>query len=127
MPEAVTEATAKLHLDEETGEMVSKNELAKRTKKGAKKAGKAAAVLAKESSNDSPVKAPAAKPSHNEPRLDADAMFKQGFLISHDHEGMEVRLCEVLKRLHRIFGTYSRNRAKKPERRGWSAWGTSSA
>lgn len=79
MAEAVTEATAKLQLDEETGEMVSKNELAKRIKKRAKKAGKAAATLAKESSIDSPAKA-STKPSLSEPHLDADAMFKQGFL-----------------------------------------------
>ena len=42
MAEAITEGTAKLQLDEETGEMVSKNELKKRMQKRAKKAATAA-------------------------------------------------------------------------------------
>lgn len=46
-----TAATAKLVLDEETGEMVSKNELKKRTNKRAKKAASEAARKAKESEN----------------------------------------------------------------------------
>lgn len=59
--------------------MVSKNELAKRIKKRAKKAGKAAASLARDSPNGFPAKPPTTS-STSEPRLDADAMFKQGFL-----------------------------------------------
>lgn len=75
----MTEATAKLQLDEMTGEMVSKNELAKRTKKRARKASKLeAAALVKDSTNDHPAKSPTT--SSSPPGLDADAMFKQGFL-----------------------------------------------
>lgn len=59
--------------------MVSRNELAKRIKKRAKKAGKAAAALAKGNPNGSPAKPPT-NSSASEPRLDPDAMFKQGFL-----------------------------------------------
>ena len=43
MADALAESTAKLFLDEETGEMVSKNELKKRTQKRTKKAAQAAA------------------------------------------------------------------------------------
>lgn len=77
MATAVTEATAKLQLDEMTGETVSKNELAKRTKKRAKKASKVeAAAVVKERANDDPAKSLTTPP----PRLDTDAMFKQGIL-----------------------------------------------
>jgi glutaminyl-tRNA synthetase len=82
MAEAITEGTAKLQLDEETGEMVSKSELKKRLQKRAKKA--AAAQRAK----DNP---PVAKPAKDAATLankntqevapvDPDAMFKQGWL-----------------------------------------------
>lgn len=82
MAAAVTEATAKLQLDEVTGEMVSKNELAKRTKKRAKKANKteaAAAALVKDNSNDKAAISQT-KSSPSQPCLDPDAMFRQGFL-----------------------------------------------
>lgn len=81
MAASIIEATAKLQLDEVTGEMVSKNELAKRTKKRAKKTSKinAAAALVKDSSNDEAAVSHT-KSSPSQPRLDADAMFKHGFL-----------------------------------------------
>lgn len=75
--EAVTAAAAKLFLDEETGEMVSKNELKKRTQKRAKKAAKASNV------KDAPAEAkkPAPKPKEKQEEVvDSEAMFKQGFL-----------------------------------------------
>lgn len=70
---------AKLQLDEETGEMVSKAELKKRIQKRAKKAAQEKARQEKAAAG--PVEktaAPVAKPE--EPPLDPDAMFKQGFL-----------------------------------------------
>lgn len=75
--EAVTANVAKLLLDEETGEMVSKNELAKRQKKRAKKAA-TAANKAKEPPAEA--KKPAPKPKKEEEVIDTEAMFKQGFL-----------------------------------------------
>ncbi|KAI0911483.1 glutaminyl-tRNA synthetase [Ustulina deusta] len=75
MADTITESTAKLQLDEETGEMVSKNELKKRLQKRAKKAATAAS-RAQGSTNVPLTKA--AKPS--EPTIDPDAMFNQGFL-----------------------------------------------
>ena len=78
MTDAVLEATAKLQLDEETGEMVSKNELKKRTQKRAKKAASKAYV--KESAT--PPNSISTTPKPDEPELDPDAMFKQGFLAS---------------------------------------------
>ncbi|KAK6075017.1 glutaminyl-tRNA synthetase [Seiridium cupressi] len=79
MADAITEGTAKLLLDDETGEMVSKNELAKRTKKRAKKA---ATAKAKESAppKDAAAAKPKPKEKVDEPTLDPEAMFKQGFL-----------------------------------------------
>ncbi|KAK9785888.1 hypothetical protein SCARD494_11557 [Seiridium cardinale] len=79
MTDAITEGTAKLLLDEETGEMVSKNELAKRTKKRAKKV---ATAKAKESAppKDAAAAKPKPKEKVDEPTLDPEAMFKQGFL-----------------------------------------------
>lgn len=74
---AVTANVAKLLLDEETGEMVSKNELAKRQKKRAKKAA-TAANKAKEPTAET--KKPAPKPKKEEEVIDTEAMFKQGFL-----------------------------------------------
>lgn len=73
----LTEAVAKLHLDEETGEMVSKNELAKRLKKRAKKAATAKAKA------DAPPKAAAPKKpveKKEEVPVDINAIFKEGFL-----------------------------------------------
>lgn len=83
MAEAITEQTAKLQLDEETGEMVSKNELKRRIQKRAKKA--ATAALRNSTSTSAPKLIPGnqesvAKPAKLEPNLDPDAMFKQGFL-----------------------------------------------
>lgn len=70
----LAEATAKLVLDEETNEMVSKNELKKRQQKRAKKQARAA--------NPKPAaekkEAKPAKPKEVE--VDPQAIFKQGFL-----------------------------------------------
>jgi glutaminyl-tRNA synthetase len=59
--------TAKLQLDEETGELVSKNELKKRLQKRAKKAAQVS------------LRQPQAPKESN---TDPDAMFKQGFLAA---------------------------------------------
>lgn len=77
MAEAITEGTAKLQLDEETGEFISKGELKKRLAKRAKKAAKE--VRAKET-KDTPKAAPKPKPKTEEVVMDPEAMFKQGFL-----------------------------------------------
>ncbi|KAJ9129981.1 Glutaminyl-tRNA synthetase [Coniochaeta hoffmannii] len=78
MADAITEGTAKLQLDEETGEMVSKGELKKRLAKRAKKAAK------EKNAKEAPPKDAAPKPKPKEkveePTLDPEAMFKQGFL-----------------------------------------------
>ncbi|KAI0129620.1 tRNA synthetases class I, catalytic domain-containing protein [Xylariales sp. AK1849] len=59
-----------LQLDEETGEMVSKNELKKRMQKRAKKA-----------AGQGPINAPLGKPAKAEQlSIDPDAIFNQGFL-----------------------------------------------
>ncbi|OKL62167.1 putative glutamine--tRNA ligase [Talaromyces atroroseus] len=81
MADAITEAAAKLQLDEETGEMVSKNELKKRLAKRAKKASKAAAASdpSKKGNENNKAAAPK-KPKPEETQLDPDAMFKGGFL-----------------------------------------------
>lgn len=75
---------AKLQLDEETGEMVSKNELKKRTQKRAKKAAAAAARNDNSTlTTTSAVQAPMPKGQAvmtDESIADPDAMFKQGFL-----------------------------------------------
>jgi glutaminyl-tRNA synthetase len=78
----ITEGTAKLQLDEETGEMVSKNELKKRLQKRAKKAATAARSRP---DGDSNLEAAAAikeksKSKADESYLDPNSMFKQGFL-----------------------------------------------
>lgn len=81
MADRVTEATAKLELDEETGEMVSKNELKKRAKKRAKRAAAAAAAARTEGAaggQGSGSSATAAQESGGPP--DPDAMFGQGWL-----------------------------------------------
>lgn len=75
MADAITEATAKLQLDPETGEMVSKGELKKRLQKRAKKAAKANAP--KPVATPKPQGPVAAK--QEEAPIDPDAMFKQGF------------------------------------------------
>ncbi|KAK7748674.1 Glutaminyl-tRNA synthetase [Cytospora paraplurivora] len=72
-----TASLAKLQLDEETGEMVSKAELKKRLQKRAKKAAKAANV--KETPAEDK-KAPPKPKEKTEESIDPDAMFKQGFL-----------------------------------------------
>lgn len=79
MTDRATEATAKLELDDETGEMVSKNELKKRAKKRAKRA--AAAARAGEAAGDrvsGPTSTAAAQES--EGLSGPDAMFTQGWL-----------------------------------------------
>ena len=76
MADAVADNLAKLQLDPETGEMVSKGELKKRMQKRAKKASKdsaKAAQPAKSTEKAAPQKAVA-------PSADPDAIFKQGFL-----------------------------------------------
>ncbi|RYP25850.1 hypothetical protein DL767_008241 [Monosporascus sp. MG133] len=67
MADAITEATAKLVLDEVTGEM-------KRAKKAAADKAKAAAPAQPKEN------APKPKEKTEEPTIDPDAMFKQGFL-----------------------------------------------
>ncbi|PNP45607.1 hypothetical protein TGAMA5MH_02830 [Trichoderma gamsii] len=75
----VAEGVAKLVLDAETGEMVTKNELKKRTQKRARKANAAAnRANAQQEKSNAPA---AAKPAKPEERvIDPEAMFKQGFL-----------------------------------------------
>lgn len=78
--EAVTAAATKLVLDDETGEMVSRNELKKRMQKRSKKAAKAANASAKASDAPAANKpAPKAKDKQEE-AVDPEGMFKQGFL-----------------------------------------------
>ena len=78
MTDAVLEATAKLQLDGETGEMVSKNELKKRMQKRAKKA--ASHIHAQEAAtHPNATTKTMPKPKPGQPQLDPDAMFKQGF------------------------------------------------
>jgi glutaminyl-tRNA synthetase len=79
MADAVAESVAKLQLDEETGEMVTKNELKKRIQKRARKAAAAASRSnAQQEKSNQPA---AAKPAKPEERvIDPDAMFKLGFL-----------------------------------------------
>jgi hypothetical protein len=78
MADAITEGAAKLQLDEETGEMVSKGELKKRLAKRAKKAAQATAKAT------APPKEVAAAPKAVEKKeenvVDINAMFKEGFL-----------------------------------------------
>lgn len=76
-------AMAKLQLDEETGEMVSKGELKKRLQKRAKKAAKEAQAKdtpAKGGFDGAEKKAPPKPKEKQEEVIDTDAMFKQGFL-----------------------------------------------
>ncbi|CAM1501109.1 Fc.00g102710.m01.CDS01 [Cosmosporella sp. VM-42] len=82
MADSLPEATAKLQLDEETGEMVSKSELKKRIQKRARKAAKGAraneAAANPKPKAESASKKPDAKAE--ETPIDPEAMFKQGFL-----------------------------------------------
>lgn len=79
MADAVAEGVAKLQLDEETGEMVSKGELKKRIAKRAKKASKEA-TKAQQAKEPAPKKETAPKPKQEETPIDPDSMFKEGFL-----------------------------------------------
>lgn len=76
--DVITEGAAKLQLDEETGEMVSKNELKKRLQKRARKAATAASRAQGQGSANAPPSGKAAKPA--EVVVDPNAMFNQGFL-----------------------------------------------
>lgn len=79
MADDVSQPMAKLQLDEETGEMVSKSELKKRQQKRAKKAAQEKARQEKAAAEPTTrAAAPAQKPE--ETPMDPDAMFKQGFL-----------------------------------------------
>jgi glutaminyl-tRNA synthetase len=78
MADAITEGTAKLQLDEETGEMVSKGELKKRLQKRAKKAAQAKAKS--EATADSHVSALKAAPKEEEAKVEPTNMFTQGWL-----------------------------------------------
>lgn len=77
MADKLVEATAKLQLDEETGEMVSKGELKKRMAKRAKKA-----MTAKKQAEAPKDKAAEKKPvaKKEDIVIDVNAMFKEGFL-----------------------------------------------
>lgn len=79
MADAITEGTAKLQLDEETGEMVSKGELKKRMQKRAKKA--AAAKAKAEAPAKAPAPPKAASKSEDKP-VEPVNMFSQGWLDS---------------------------------------------
>ncbi|KAH7370478.1 glutaminyl-tRNA synthetase-like protein [Rhexocercosporidium sp. MPI-PUGE-AT-0058] len=79
MADAIAENVAKLQLDEETGEMVSKSELKKRLAKRSKKAASAKAKA------EAPAKAASAtpKPAHKkdeEVKVEPTNMFAQGWL-----------------------------------------------
>lgn len=79
MAEQITASVAKLQLDEETGEMVSKGELKKRLQKRAKKA--AAEKNRAERAAAPPTATPAAPPARaEEPTIDPDDIFKRGWL-----------------------------------------------
>jgi glutaminyl-tRNA synthetase len=77
--EQITEGTTKLVLDEETGEMVSKNELKKRTQKRARKATQAQ-TRANQADKPKPAKKEAAPKAEDLSTIDPEQMFKQGFL-----------------------------------------------
>ncbi|EGX91514.1 glutaminyl-tRNA synthetase [Cordyceps militaris CM01] len=78
MADELTKPMAKLQLDEETGEMVSKAELKKRQQKRAKKAAQEKARQEKAAAG--PVEQKAPTPKVEEAPIDPEAMFKQGFL-----------------------------------------------
>lgn len=77
MADKLVEATAKLQLDEETGEMISKGELKKRLAKRAKKA-MTAKKQAEAPAKGAAEKKPVAK--KEDVVIDVNAMFKEGFL-----------------------------------------------
>jgi glutaminyl-tRNA synthetase len=77
MADAITEGAAKLQLDEETGEMVSKGELKKRLAKRAKKAAQATAKATAPPKESAAAQKPIEK---EETVVDINAMFKEGFL-----------------------------------------------
>lgn len=79
MADRATEATAKLELDKETGEMVSKNELRKRAKKRAKREAAAAARAEEAAGGNTTGLSPTPGPESNGPP-DPDVMFTQGWL-----------------------------------------------
>ncbi|PKS07417.1 hypothetical protein jhhlp_006020 [Lomentospora prolificans] len=76
MADQLAEATSKLVLDEETGEMVSKNELKKRLQKRAKKQARATQAANKPPPEP---KAPKEK-ADDKPLVDPATIFRQGFL-----------------------------------------------
>ena len=76
----ITEGAAKLQLDEETGEMVSKSELKKRQQKRAKKALKDANAKKAAETPAAPKEKQPAAPKAEESPIDPEAMFKVGFL-----------------------------------------------
>jgi glutaminyl-tRNA synthetase len=78
MADAITEGAAKLQLDEETSEMVSKGELKKRLAKRAKKAAQAAAKATAPPREAVAAEKPVEKKEENV--VDINAMFKEGFL-----------------------------------------------
>jgi hypothetical protein len=77
MADAVAEQTAKLQLDEETGEMVSKNELKKRMQKRAKKAAAASRPVAPK---EAPKQTLTSKAIADDEPVDHNAMFERGLL-----------------------------------------------
>ena len=80
MAEEVNKSMAKLQLDEETGDMVSKAELKKRQQKRAKKAVQEKLRQEKAAAPSTEKKAAPPKEKVEEQPIDPDAMFKQGFL-----------------------------------------------
>lgn len=79
MADDVSKSMAKLQLDEETGEMVSKAELKKRQQKRAKKAAQEKARQEKAAAGPNKETTALAQKVEEQP-MDPDAMFKQGFL-----------------------------------------------
>lgn len=77
MADPATNAMAKLVLDDETGEMVSKSEHKKRAQKRGKKTAKAEA---KKTDAPKPAKTNPTRQADETAPIDPEAMFKQGFL-----------------------------------------------
>lgn len=80
MADAVAENVAKLQLDEETGEMVSKSELKKRLQKRAKKAASAKAKADAPAKPDTDVAQKTAGKKEEEVKTEPISMFAQGWL-----------------------------------------------
>ncbi len=80
MAEALADSTAKLQLDEETGEMVSKGELKKRMKKREKAVAKATHAAASKAESKPSTQPSKPKDKPEEAAIDPDSMFKTGFL-----------------------------------------------